>query len=156
MIKIFLGCIGKYIRDSGAESIWIENGIFDPNVTQAVLGGSHYVRSLAGMTLLSEAMERLQWEAFFDECGLVKYQGVLSILREMKENVSEKNRFKKVNSFLVNLLRHQIPCLQTLRSSKNRKVSEVKHSDAGLHSLIWWIWQRTLYELTGKVIGNYI
>ena len=57
MVKIFLGCIGKYLRESGAESIWIENGIFGPNVTQAVLGGSHYVRSLAGMTLLSETME---------------------------------------------------------------------------------------------------
>ena len=43
MTKIFLGCLGKYLRISGAESIWIENSVFGPNVVQSVLGGTHYV-----------------------------------------------------------------------------------------------------------------
>ena len=67
ILQIYLGCIGKYLYGSGAESIWIENGIFGPNTSQAVLGGSHYVQSLEGMILLSEAMERLQWSAFFEK-----------------------------------------------------------------------------------------
>ena len=36
LLKIYLSCIGKYIRGSGAESIWIENEIFGPNTTQVV------------------------------------------------------------------------------------------------------------------------
>ena len=32
MTKIFLGCLGKYLRNNGAESIWIENSVFGPNV----------------------------------------------------------------------------------------------------------------------------
>ena len=60
LLKSYLGCIGKCLRGSGAKSIWIENEIFGPNTTQAVLEGSHYVLSLEGMTLLLEAMKRLQ------------------------------------------------------------------------------------------------
>ena len=98
LLKIYLGCIGKYLRGSGAESIWIENELFVPNTTQAVLGGSHYVQSLGGMTLLSEAMERL-----FEKHGVEKYVEPLKLLREMKQEVSErkKSRSKELlHSFL--------------------------------------------------------
>ena len=37
MSKIFLGCpIGKYLRNNGAESIWIENSVFGPNIVSPV------------------------------------------------------------------------------------------------------------------------
>ena len=45
MTKIFLGCLGKYLWNNGAESILIENSVFGPNEVQSVLGGTHYVRS---------------------------------------------------------------------------------------------------------------
>ena len=32
MMKIFLGCPGKYLQNSGAESTWVENCVFGPNV----------------------------------------------------------------------------------------------------------------------------
>ena len=40
-LKIYLGCIGKYLRGSGAENIWIENEIFGPNTTEAVCSRRH-------------------------------------------------------------------------------------------------------------------
>ena len=92
LLKVYLGCIGKYLRGSGAENIWIENEIFSPNTTEAVLGGSHYVRSLKGMILLSETMERLQWKAFFDECGVEEYAESLNLLQDLKHEVASKNR----------------------------------------------------------------
>ena len=69
MIKIVLGCIGKYIEGSGAETVWLENGIFGPNVIKSVIDGSHYVRSLKGILLLCESIERLQLCEFFNEHG---------------------------------------------------------------------------------------
>ena len=39
MMKIVLGCLGKYLRGSGAESIWTENSIFGLNVVESVLTG---------------------------------------------------------------------------------------------------------------------
>ena len=103
LLKIYLGCIGKYLRGSGAESIWIENEIFGPNTSQAVLAGSHYARSLEGMVLLSEAMERLQWSAFFEKLGVKKYVEPLKLLKEMKQEVTVKNNLRSkelLNSFL--------------------------------------------------------
>ena len=39
------GSLGKYLRNNGAESIWIKTVFFGPNVVQSVLQGTHYVRS---------------------------------------------------------------------------------------------------------------
>ena len=36
MRKIFLGCLGKYLLNNGAESTWIENSVFGPNVVSQV------------------------------------------------------------------------------------------------------------------------
>ena len=58
LLKVCLGYIGKYLRGSGAENIWTENEIFGPTTTEGVLLGLHYVSSLEGMSLLSEAIER--------------------------------------------------------------------------------------------------
>jgi len=48
-------------------------------------------------------MERLQWSAFFDENGVEKYTEPLKLLREMKQEVSAKNKTRSkelLNSFL--------------------------------------------------------
>jgi len=100
LLKIYFGCVGKYLCGSGAERIWIENEIFGPHTTQAVLGGRHYVRSLEGLTLLSESMERLQWSAFFDRYGIEKYMEPLKLFREMKQEVSAEN--KTISKELLN------------------------------------------------------
>ena len=70
----------------------IENEIFGPTTAEGVLRGSHYVRSLEGMNLLSESMERLQWTAFFDEHGVERYAESLQMLEKMKAKVAEKDR----------------------------------------------------------------
>ena len=64
MTNIIFGCLGKYLRNNGTESIRIENSVFGPNVVHSVLGGTYYVRSFKGIILLCETMERLQWSAF--------------------------------------------------------------------------------------------
>ena len=61
MMKIVLGCLGKYLKGSGAQKIWTESSIFGVNVAQNVITGHHYKRSLKGMLLLCEALERLRW-----------------------------------------------------------------------------------------------
>lgn len=91
MIKIVLACIGKYLEDSGAETIWLENGIFGPNVIKSVLGGTHYVRSLKGMLLLCETIERLQLCEFLHETDH-QYEQILESVRDLKTSVAAKDR----------------------------------------------------------------
>ncbi len=59
MIKIVLGCMGKYVEGSGVETALVENEIFGENVVKSVIAGSHYVRSLTGMMLLSEVINAM-------------------------------------------------------------------------------------------------
>ena len=65
MTKVALGCIGKYLKGSGAQTILVESTVFGPNVVESVFSGCNYVRSLTGMQCLKEALERLQLTAFF-------------------------------------------------------------------------------------------
>ena len=39
MAKVALGCLGKYLKGSGAESILVESGIFGVNVVESILTG---------------------------------------------------------------------------------------------------------------------
>ena len=90
MTKIFIGCIGKYLRNSGAENIWIENSVFGPNVVQSVLGGTHYVRAFKGMVLLCETMERLQWMSFFKGKKPDTYKEELPTLVKLQDSIARK------------------------------------------------------------------
>lgn len=65
MTKVALGCIGKYLKGSGVQTILVESTMFGPNVVESVLTGRNYVRSLTGMQCLKEALGRLQLGAFF-------------------------------------------------------------------------------------------
>ena len=79
MTKSFLGCMGQYLRGSGAGKIWTESLVFGINVVESVLNGRCYVRSLKGMLLLGENM--LQWCEFFKIYGTQQYADELEILR---------------------------------------------------------------------------
>ena len=91
MIKIALACLGKYLEGSGAQNIFVENFVFGLNVVEKVMNGSHYKRSMYGMALFAEAMERLQLFEFFKEIKIVKFNDIISCLQKLKSNVAEKN-----------------------------------------------------------------
>ena len=52
MTKVVLGCIGKYLKGSGAEIILIESTLFGTNVIESILTEGNCVRSLTGMQCL--------------------------------------------------------------------------------------------------------
>ena len=60
MMKNVLACFGKYLNGSGARQIWTETGIYGVNVVESIIAGTNYIRSLKGMLLPSESMERLR------------------------------------------------------------------------------------------------
>ena len=92
MMKVVMGSIGKYIDGGGAETIFVEKKVFGQNVVNSVLGGTHYVRSLKGMFLLSECIQRLQWSEFFSIKGVQMYGQELQHLKTVKDSVSQKQR----------------------------------------------------------------
>ena len=108
LAKVLMGAIGKFIDGSGAKNILTESKAFGPNVVRSVIDGSHYVRSLKGLMLLAESIERLQWARFFQCKGTSAYIDKLEILKLLKESVSEKDREQSkrlLDRFVDDLLR---------------------------------------------------
>ena len=66
MTKVLLRCCGKYLTGSGVDDAMIEGGIFGKKVLVSVLSGGHYVRSLQGMFVISEAIYLFAWKAFME------------------------------------------------------------------------------------------
>ena len=62
--KVLLRCTGRYISGSGLDDALIEADIFGKQTLNSVLSGSHYYRSLQGMSMLFEVIDALSWEAF--------------------------------------------------------------------------------------------
>ena len=45
LIKTVLWGIGKYLKNSGAETIFAENAVFGPNFVQQVIAATNYERN---------------------------------------------------------------------------------------------------------------
>ena len=69
MAKVVLGCLGKYLKESGAENILVERCVFGVNVVDSVLEAKNYSRFLKGMQLLKEALCLLEWKVLFEQEG---------------------------------------------------------------------------------------
>ena len=72
MAKAVEHCIGKLVKGSGIEDALRESSAFGTNVVDAVINGSHYVRSLRDI--------HLKWEAFWASRGKSAYDPVLQTL----------------------------------------------------------------------------
>ena len=77
MMKAFQHCIGKYLKGSGIEDALIETKTFGVNVVESVLNGTHYVRSMRGLLIISEVITIMQWEAFWRRHNRANFQIIL-------------------------------------------------------------------------------
>ena len=103
-------CIGICLKDSGVKKIFIETETFGENGVDQVLSGSNYIRSTKGLFILSEALERLKFEDFF-EYHQQSYENEFKILEQLRNAVAQQNfddgihfsdEFKKVSCNLIN------------------------------------------------------
>ena len=137
MAKVVLRCLGKYLKGSGAENIWIESGMFGVNVTESVLNGTNYVRSVKGMQLLGESLRRLQWIEFFKHHSKKSYHGLVKVLSQLREDVSEKKQEAsqaKLTKF-INESSSLVEDFQDFLNRKNARSETHKYWDTFLNLL---------------------
>ena len=107
--KAVIVCVGRFLEDIGVDSVLVANEIFGPSVVSTnVMNGSCYERAKRGMTLLSEAMNRLQLVQFFKikDCSLyntllqqiVKYKELFK--QEGPDSVKIKDEWEKCKGLL--------------------------------------------------------
>lgn len=91
MTKIAMACVGKYLKGSGADAIFIENSVFGPSVTESVLSGTNYVRSFKGLLLLSEALQRLQIIEFLKTVKSQEFDDEINQIKQIQMNFKSKD-----------------------------------------------------------------
>ena len=64
MEKVMIACCGKYLEETGFDTIFVENQVYGPDIVKSVMNGGHYVRSIHGMAIISEALHTLQMNQF--------------------------------------------------------------------------------------------
>ena len=62
MEKILISCCGNYLKECGAENVFMESDVFGPGVAQLVVSGSNYIRGKKGMMILAEILQQLQFQ----------------------------------------------------------------------------------------------
>lgn len=91
MCKVLLACIGKYLTGSGVDLMFIETDLYGPGVTEQILNGSNYARSVNSFLLLGETLLRLQLTAFFKENSEGKYNNELATVKSLQDSIAEKS-----------------------------------------------------------------
>lgn len=84
MENIITACCGKYLERSGLSSVLVSNEIFDPQVVNSVIEGSHYVRGKWGIAMIAESMEHLQLSTFFNAIDSNKYGDLFVQLTQLQ------------------------------------------------------------------------
>ena len=84
-------CIGKLIKGSGFEDALVETKVFGLKVVESVLGGTHYVRSLRGLLIVSEVLTMMQWEAFWLTRDKTNYKAILESCNKLLNSLQEKD-----------------------------------------------------------------
>lgn len=57
----FLKAIGQHVESAGLDDLWIDSGVYPPNVTENKLDGKAYYRAVRAHTLTYETLWRLRW-----------------------------------------------------------------------------------------------
>ena len=91
MEKIVIACLGKFLEESGVNSVFVENEIFGPVVVNSVMNGGHYIRGKHGMALISEALHRLQLSLFLEETDGVQFEDFFTQIEELQKLFQSKD-----------------------------------------------------------------
>ena len=67
MEKVMIACCGKYLEDTGVDSIFLENEVSRPENVKSVMNGGNYVRGIREMAVLSEVLYTLVFDQFLFE-----------------------------------------------------------------------------------------
>ena len=89
--KVLLCCSGRLLIGTGLDDGLIEAEVFGKKGVQSVLAGSHYVRAMKGMLIISEVLSRLKWEAFWKSNSIDSNAQFIQSIIDFKTSVSSKN-----------------------------------------------------------------
>ena len=65
--EVMIACCGKYLEDTGIDSVLVENEVYGPENVKHLINGGHYTRGIRGMVIISEVLYGLLLRQFLIE-----------------------------------------------------------------------------------------
>ena len=88
--KVVMRCGGRLLTGSGMDSACIESGVFGAKILQQVLAATHYVRCLQGLLIISEMLDKLLFEAFWEANQEAELLCIKDIVCDLREALADK------------------------------------------------------------------
>ena len=90
--KVVIACCGKYLVESGIDSIFVELEIFGFEFVTSVMAGGNYIRGKRGIALISEALQRLQFTEFIKTVDISRFSKLFGHIAELHTLFRTENR----------------------------------------------------------------
>ena len=84
-------CIGKYIGGGGIDDILNQTKVFGTKITESIVNGTDYGRSLKAILILSHAFAKLKWQAFFEHHDVTTLSDFLYDVRNLRTCLNSKD-----------------------------------------------------------------
>ena len=68
--------------------------VFGVKTVEAVISGSHYIRSLRGFLMMFDIIDMLRWKAFWPVKDQNDFTNVISLLENIKKAMQDHNEKK--------------------------------------------------------------
>ena len=84
-----IACCGKYLEETGFDTVFIENEVYGPDIVKSVMNGGHYVRGIRGMAIISEVLHTLQMNQFACQRGENVFNEVNDVVKKISAMITE-------------------------------------------------------------------
>ena len=89
--KVMIACCGKYLEDTGIDSILVENKVYGPENVKHVMNVGHYVCRIRRMAIISEVLYSLLYDQFFIEIDENIQSQAIQQVKGISQLISEEN-----------------------------------------------------------------
>lgn len=81
--KVLIACCGKYLEETGVDTILIANEVYGQENVNIVLNGGDYVRGSRCMAIISEVLQTLRMNQFLEKVNPNVFADVDELAKEM-------------------------------------------------------------------------
>ena len=128
MEKVMIACCGKYLEETGFDTVFVENKVYGPDNVKSVKNGGHYVRGIRCMVIISEVLHTLQMNQF--ECQ--RGENVFNEANDIFEKISIMITESKSESAIT-----EWECLNILIKSREFKIFQTTGEKASNQFAFW-------------------
>ena len=84
-------CCGKYLEETGFDTVFVENEVYDPEIVKSLMNGGHYVRRICGMAIISEVLQTLQMNQFASQRCENGFNEADKIVKKISAMITKSN-----------------------------------------------------------------